>query len=204
MDGKTYTENMQGVFKNQKKVCAQRLTGFLFLTVFLYSLNGLMAPFYNQLQCSTKTVFVSSCREIRRVWTYVFKFPSRTGCSTLVPTAGKAESAHWTLQKPALNVHGVWHTPQPQLCLSWVQCTLSDPQAVRGISSKNNPFFFFLLNSSRHCLEQPRSENLKSQWFNFRLIDRPVPDIDSAVFQSSELRRNDSHADVGKPSGCIC
>lgn len=128
--------------QNQKNVSAQRLR---FLTVFLYSLYGLMAPSHNQLQCSTKTVVVSSCRAVPRIWRYVFEFPSRTGCSMLVPTAGKAESARSTSHQPALNVHGVWHTPQPQLCLCWVQYTLSDPQPVCGISSKNNLLAFFFM-----------------------------------------------------------
>lgn len=125
-----------------------------------YILTGLMASVHNQLQCSTKTVFVSSHRAIQRIWRYIFEFPSRTGYRTLVPTAGKAESAHWTLQQPALNVHGVWHTPQPQLCLCWVQCTLSDPLPVCGISSENNLLAFFFWSTSRYSLVQPRSDNL--------------------------------------------
>lgn len=153
---------------------------------YSYILTGLMASVHNQLQCSTKTVFVSSHRAIQWIWRYIFKFPSRTGYSTLVPTAGKAESAHWRLQQPALNAHGVWHTPQPQLCLCWVQCSLSDPLPVRGISSKNNLlFFFFFVDSSRHSLVQPRSDslNLSGSIWDLLIMLFPTP----IVWYSSHL-----------------
>lgn len=92
-----------------------------------------------------------------RVWSYGFKFPSRSGCSTLVPTTGKDESAHWALQQPALNIHGVWHTPQPWLCLCWVQCLCAESPV------RTTCWLFFHVASSRHCLVQLRSDTLNQR-----------------------------------------
>lgn len=143
--------------------------------------------------------FMTSWTAARR---HIFESPSGTGCAALLLTA----------QQPALNAHGVWRTPQPQLCLFWAHCSLSLCSAALPILNGESPVrtmwwsFFFLkcgfiqahstAASTRysHCWRPPKL------WFYLGLTDLPFPGINGTAVRSAKLSRNESWAYDGKPS----